>query len=93
MRLRAAAQPVADLENFGGGDEKLYEHKLWIISKFWMFMINVLDLAQTCWGYFLSVSFQKRYQYISVYTSIYLFIDTYQYMSFYIYHIFFLINQ
>ena len=43
---------VADLENFGGGDNKIYEHKLWIISKFWMFMINVLDLAQTCWGYF-----------------------------------------
>ena len=42
---------VADLENFGGGDDKIYEHKLCIISKFWMFMINVLDLAQT-WGYF-----------------------------------------
>ena len=44
--------PVADLENFGGGDDKIYEHKLCIISKFCMFMINVLDLAQTCWGYF-----------------------------------------
>ena len=37
---------------FWWGDDKIYEHKLWIISKFWMFMINVLDLAQTCWGYF-----------------------------------------
>ena len=46
------AGAVADLENFGGGDDKIYEHKLWIISKFWMFMINVLDLAQTCWGFF-----------------------------------------
>ena len=45
-------KPVADLENFGGGDDKIYEHKLRIISKFCMFMINVLDLAQTCWGYF-----------------------------------------
>ena len=43
---------VADLENFGGGDDKIYEHKLCIISKFCMFMINVLDLAQTCWGCF-----------------------------------------
>ena len=43
--------PVADLENFGGGDDKIYEHKLCIISKFWMFVINVLDLAQT-WGHF-----------------------------------------
>ena len=42
---------VADLENFGGGDDKIYEHKLCIISKFGMFMINVLDLTQT-WGYF-----------------------------------------
>ena len=43
---------MADLENFGVGDNKIYEHKLCIISKFCMFMINVLDLAQTCWGYF-----------------------------------------
>ena len=43
---------VADLENFGEGDDKIYEHKLYIISKFCMVMINVLDLAQTCWGYF-----------------------------------------
>ena len=41
-----------DLENFGGGDDKIYKYKLCIISKFCMFMINVLDLAQTCWGYF-----------------------------------------
>ena len=35
-----------------GKNDKIYEHKLCIISKFWMFMINVLDLAQTCWKYF-----------------------------------------
>ena len=38
-------RPVADLENFGGGDDKIYEHKLCIISKFWMFMINVLGIG------------------------------------------------
>ena len=47
----SGSRAVADLENFGGGNDKIYEHKLCIISKFWMFMINVLDLAQT-WGYF-----------------------------------------
>ena len=43
---------VADPENFGGGDDKIYKRKLCIISKFRMFMINVLDLAQTCLAYF-----------------------------------------
>ena len=46
-------EAVADLENFGGGMIKfMTDHKLCIISKFWMFMINGLNLAQTCWGYF-----------------------------------------
>ena len=44
--------PAADPENFGGGDDKIYKHKLGIISKFRMCMINVLDLAQICWAYF-----------------------------------------
>ena len=43
---------VADLETFGGGDDKIFERKLCIISNFCMFMINVLDLAQTCGGHF-----------------------------------------
>ena len=39
--MRALAS-VEDLENFGGGNDKIYEHKLCIILKFRMFMINVL---------------------------------------------------
>ena len=42
MAPHLGRQAVADLENFGGGDDKIYEHELCIISKFWMFMINVL---------------------------------------------------
>ena len=44
---------VADPEKIGGVDDKIYKNKLCIISKFRLFMINVLDLAQTCWAYFL----------------------------------------
>ena len=51
-RLRAMS--VANPENFveGWGD-KIYKLKLCIISKFRMFMINVLDFAQTCLAFSL----------------------------------------
>ena len=32
--------PAADPENFGGVDDKIDKHKLCIISKFWMCMMN-----------------------------------------------------
>ena len=40
------------IQKFFWGDDKIYHYKLWIISKFRMIMINVLDLAQTCWPVF-----------------------------------------
>ena len=45
---------VADPENFGGGDDKIYKHgfSIGLISKFRMFMINLLDVAEICLAYF-----------------------------------------
>ena len=50
---------MADPENLGRGNDKM--DKLCIISKFRMFMMNVLDLARTCWGIVLICTIQKRY--------------------------------
>ena len=45
---------MADPENFAGGDDKIYKHRfsIGLISKFGMFMNNLLDVAQICLAYF-----------------------------------------
>ena len=54
LKSITTSQPVADPENFGGEDEKIYKHKfsIGLISKFRVFMINLLDVAQICLAYF-----------------------------------------
>ena len=44
---------MADPKNFDGENDQIYKHKLLLISKFRMFMINVLDLEQTCFAFSL----------------------------------------
>ena len=52
--VRQGVQAVADPETFGVGDDKIYKHgfSIGLISKFRMFMINLLDVAQICLAYF-----------------------------------------
>ena len=47
-------------KKFWWGNDKIYKHKLCIISKFRTFMINVLYLTHTCWTCFWSGAEPER---------------------------------